>query len=126
MKPWAVSRDETRQGYYKLSLVPNLSVIMAAKPVRSSFENFEGTTPHFPRFQVIEIEALSIRKKLAGNKGGKTGKLNFSPFLDRHTVLPGEFLYFILYHVVNFQFKCQPSKKTARLLCSKGCRSCRV
>jgi len=41
---------------------------------------------------------------LAGKKGGKTGKLNFSPFLDRHTVLPGELLYFLLYHVVNFQF----------------------
>ena len=69
MKPWAVSRDETRQGYYKLSLVPNLSVIMAAKPLRSSFENFEGTTPHLPRFQVIEIKALSIRKNLDHGSG---------------------------------------------------------
>ena len=36
------------------------------------------------------------------------------------------FIYFILYHAVNFQFKCQPSMKTARLLTTKGCRSCRV
>lgn len=69
MKPWAVSRVETRQSYYKLSLVPNLSVIMAVKPVRSSFENFEGTTLHLPRFQVIEIEALSIWKNLDHQSG---------------------------------------------------------
>ena len=70
MKPWAVSRDETRQGYYKLSLVPNLSVIMAAKPVlRSSFENFKGTTPHLPRFQVIEIEALLILRNFDHRSG---------------------------------------------------------
>ena len=41
---------------------------------------------------------------LTGKEGGKTGKPNFSPFLDRHTVLPGELLYFIFYHIVNFQF----------------------
>ena len=43
---------------------------MAAKPVlRSSFENFKGTTPHLPRFQVIEIEAVSIRKNLDHGSG---------------------------------------------------------
>ena len=100
-------RKKSRQGkrYSQINFVSTLKLnFFSACSKKIRIRHFVLYLAHYA---TLASDSFTVAM-LAGKKGGKTGKLNFSLFLDRHTVLPGEFLYFILYHVVSFQLKCQP------------------